>query len=186
MTPDGLVHTQDFPEPWEPRPEIIAWLIEDPGSHPGKFWLPNVRTGVDWTDDANKAVRFLRHNDANEVISTRPNINELWVARKHVWFSDAAVEESRALAARPAPSKEPGMLSTHLGLLRVAILAGDPKKELLLRVDDMEKLPEAARPAEDGLRDDLMTWFRRSSWQGTITEGVILSDRIYAVLGRGK
>jgi hypothetical protein len=44
----------------------------------------------------------------------------------------------------------------------------------------------AARPAEDGLRDDLMTWFRRSSWQGTITEGVILSDRIYAVLGRGK
>jgi hypothetical protein len=43
------------------------------------------------------------------------------------------------------------------------------------------------RPApSDGLRDDLMTWFRRSSWQGTITEGVILSDRIYAVLGRGK
>jgi NTP pyrophosphatase (non-canonical NTP hydrolase) len=50
-----------------------------------KFWLPNRRTGTDWTDDANKAVRFLRHNDANEVIAARPDMNELWVAREHIW-----------------------------------------------------------------------------------------------------
>jgi hypothetical protein len=67
-------------------PEVTAWLIEDPVGHPMKFWLPNRRTGTDWTDDANKAVRFLRHNDANEVIAARPDMNELWVAREHMWM----------------------------------------------------------------------------------------------------
>ena len=72
--------------------EIVAWLIEDPG-RPGKFWLPDHRLG-DWTDDATKAVRFLRHNDANSVIAARPDTNELWVAREHLWITSPAREEA--------------------------------------------------------------------------------------------
>lgn len=55
------------------------------------------------------------------------------------------------------------MLSTHLGLLRTAIIAGDPKKELLLRVDDMEGLPECTRPdPAEGLREILEEAKRRA------------------------
>jgi hypothetical protein len=76
-------------------PEVRAWLIEDPKSHPGKFWHPDKRTGVDWVDDANRAVRFLRHNDANEVIAARTDMNELWVAREHIWMGRPAPDGLR-------------------------------------------------------------------------------------------
>ena len=89
---------------WALKHESV-WLIEDPKNHPQRYWLPNLRTGTDWTYDVHQAVRFARHNDANAVIAARPNIDELWIAVQHAW-DDPELDAILAATLKPPESAD--------------------------------------------------------------------------------
>ncbi len=51
--------------------------------------------------------------------------------------------------------------------------------------DIADQFMAALPPMDDGgLMDDLIRWFIRSSWQGSITDGVVLHDAIESALTR--
>ena len=89
-----------------------GWLIEDPSDHPLKYWSGGHRYGSAWTDNASKAVRFSRREDAEAVIKN--TLDERWIACGHEWISTHAPDWKNRAERAEADIEKLKMDAEHL------------------------------------------------------------------------
>jgi hypothetical protein len=76
-----------------------GWLIEDEDHFPKHRWLRAIKYvgdekgTVEWTEDANLAIRFARRRDAVDFAWLFPNMTVMALITEHV-FDDGAAQET--------------------------------------------------------------------------------------------
>ena len=118
-----------------------GWLIEDPSDHPLKYWSGGHRYGSAWTDNASKAVRFSRREDAEAVIKN--TLDERWIACGHEWISTHAPDWKKRAVRAEADIEKLKMDAEHLQYER-----DEAREKLAAR-------PVEAKAEAGELRDDV-------------------------------
>lgn len=94
--PARWVKAEDYEVLWNSATREVGWLVEDGGTLARPRYRTMDQTGIHWTEDHNKAIRFARRADAEMFAA---GDEDAWRITEHMWVNGS---HSAAAAEPPA------------------------------------------------------------------------------------